>query len=71
MVGIGVLPVPGGPFGNPAMFCESCYARRVAEARDHRAACPTCKRPRALTAKDKAHGYQCDACADKAERGGE
>lgn len=29
--------------------------------------CPTCKAPRRLTRKDKALGYQCDACADRDE----
>jgi len=32
--------------------------------------CPTCKRPNMLTAKDVQLGYQCDRCADIAERGG-
>ena len=32
--------------------------------------CPTCKQPNRLTAKDKAHGYCCDPCADRTERGG-
>lgn len=32
--------------------------------------CPTCERPNRLTPKDVALGYQCDACADRAERGG-
>ena len=31
--------------------------------------CPTCKQPNRLTPKDRARGYQCDACADRAERG--
>lgn len=31
--------------------------------------CPTCKRRNMLTAIDKARGYQCDYCADAAERG--
>lgn len=31
--------------------------------------CPTCKSPNRLTPKDRALGYQCDSCADKAERG--
>jgi hypothetical protein len=31
--------------------------------------CPTCGAPNRLTAKDKRLGYQCDACADAAERG--
>ncbi len=32
--------------------------------------CPTCERPNALTAADKAAGYQCDRCADRDEGGG-
>lgn len=32
--------------------------------------CPTCKEPNRLTPKDKALGYQCDACADRDEGGG-
>ena len=32
--------------------------------------CPTCGEPDKLTAKDKANGYQCDDCADRAEGGG-
>ncbi|HUX39325.1 MAG TPA: hypothetical protein VMV44_15605 [Rectinemataceae bacterium] len=32
--------------------------------------CPNCHRRNVLTRIDKAHGYQCDACADQAERGG-
>jgi hypothetical protein len=33
--------------------------------------CPTCKAPNRLTPKDRQCGYQCDACADRAEgRGG-
>lgn len=33
--------------------------------------CPTCRQPNRLTPADKARGYQCDACADRVERGGE
>ena len=32
--------------------------------------CPTCKEPNRLTPADRARGYQCDACADRDERGG-
>jgi hypothetical protein len=32
--------------------------------------CPTCGQPNRLTPKDVALGYQCDACADRAEMGG-
>lgn len=31
--------------------------------------CPTCKRRNVLTPADVARGYQCDACADRAESG--
>ncbi len=31
--------------------------------------CPTCGQPNRLTAKDVSLGYQCDGCADRAERG--
>lgn len=32
--------------------------------------CPTCKAPNRLTPADRRLGYQCDACADRDERGG-
>lgn len=31
--------------------------------------CPNCEKPNRLTPADVARGYQCDSCADKAERG--
>ena len=31
--------------------------------------CTTCNMPNRLSAKDVQLGYQCDSCADKAERG--
>lgn len=31
--------------------------------------CPNCERPNMLTPADQALGYQCDRCADAAERG--
>jgi hypothetical protein len=33
--------------------------------------CPTCGEPDRLTPKDVRLGYQCDECADRAERGGD
>jgi len=47
-------------------------ALRAASKRNPRnIACPTCKRKNMLTPADKALGYQCDSCADRAEaRGG-
>jgi ribosomal protein L37AE/L43A len=32
--------------------------------------CPNCGAPNVLTPQDRALGYQCDRCADQAERGG-
>lgn len=52
------------PDGNSAL--------RAASARNPRnLPCPTCKQPNLLTPADKNRGYQCDPCADRAERGGE
>lgn len=31
--------------------------------------CPTCRKPNRLTPVDRARGYQCDECADRAECG--
>ena len=31
--------------------------------------CPTCGRKNVLTLRDRNLGYQCDSCADRAERG--
>jgi ribosomal protein L37AE/L43A len=31
--------------------------------------CPTCGEPNRLTRADQMRGYQCDACADRAEGG--
>jgi hypothetical protein len=43
-------------------------ALRAASKRNPRnLPCPSCKRPNMLTPKDRAHGYQCDACADRDE----
>lgn len=51
------------PGGNSALRAETINNPRNLP-------CPTCKRENMLTPKDKAHGYQCDRCADKAECGG-
>jgi hypothetical protein len=37
------------------------------DPREHE--CPTCQRPNKLTLRDVQAGYQCDGCADRAERG--
>ena len=46
-------------------------ALRAASKRNPRnLPCPTCDEPNRLTPADRAHGYQCDACADRDEAGG-
>ena len=45
-------------------------ALRAASKRNPRnRPCPNCGAKNVLTPKDVALGYQCDACADRAERG--
>jgi hypothetical protein len=51
-------------------FASPGSALRAASATNPRnLPCPTCKEPNRLTPKDVALGYQCDSCADQAERG--
>lgn len=46
-------------------------ALRAASRRNPRnLPCPTCGEPDSLTPADRAAGYQCDRCADRAEGGG-
>jgi hypothetical protein len=50
------------PGGNSAL--------RAASRRNPRnLPCPTCGTPNVLTPADRRRGYQCDRCADRAERG--
>lgn len=54
------------------MFAEpgGRSALRAASARNPRVIpCPTCHGADRLTPEDVAHGYQCDRCAEAAERG--
>lgn len=51
------------PGGNSALH-------RVSRSNPRNLPCPTCGAPDRLTPKDRAAGYQCDVCADAAERGG-
>lgn len=54
----------GEPFADPGGV-SALRAGRLAYP------CPTCKQPDRLSAADVRHGYQCDACADRMERGGD
>lgn len=51
------------PGGNSAL-------RRATESNPRNLPCPTCGCANRLTPADVDLGYQCDACADRAERGG-
>jgi len=51
------------PGGNSAL-------RAASASNPRNLPCPTCHEPNRLTPKDKALGYQCDQCADRAEGGG-
>lgn len=51
------------PGGNSAL-------RAASERNPRNLPCPTCERPNRLTPLDVMRGYQCDRCADIAERGG-
>jgi len=57
-------PAFADPGGNSAL-------RAASKSNPRNLPCPTCGAPDRLTPADKARGYQCDACADRAERGGE
>ena len=50
------------PVGNSAL-------RKATRSNPRNLPCPTCKSPNRLTPRDKARGYQCDACADAEEFG--
>ena len=41
--------------------------RRATQTNPRNLPCPTCGAKNRLTARDKALGYQCDKCADRAE----
>ena len=51
-------------------FAQEGSALRAATPENPRnLPCPTCGEPDRLTPLDRARGYQCDTCADRAERG--
>jgi hypothetical protein len=54
----------------PTKFARPGSALRAASPRNPRnRPCPTCGRDNMLTLVDEGRGYQCDDCADAAERG--
>lgn len=50
------------PYGTSALRAET-------DTNPRDCPCPTCKVPDLLTRQDRMRGYQCDSCADAAERG--
>jgi len=50
------------PGGNSAL-------RAATKSNPRNLPCPNCGEPNRLTPADRAQGYQCDSCADRAERG--
>lgn len=50
------------PGGNSAL-------RAASKQNPRNKKCPTCGEPNRLTPEDVRQGYQCDSCADRAERG--
>jgi hypothetical protein len=52
------------PGGNSAL-------RAATKDNPRNKSCPTCRRKNVLTPIDVERGYQCDACADRLERGGD
>lgn len=63
-------------FGDDDLYddYEPCFARSgsalrcASESNPRNLPCPTCGRENILTPQDVALGYQCDYCADQAER---
>ena len=56
--------------GADPRFANEGSALRAASRRNPRnLPCPTCGAKNRLTPADKARGYQCDSCADRAESG--
>ncbi len=45
--------------------------RAASRSNPRNLACPNCGAPNRLTPADRARGYQCDSCADRAEGRGE
>lgn len=53
----------------PQFASPGSALRRATKKNPRNLPCPTCGGENLLTPKDVALGYQCDGCADRAERG--
>ena len=49
--------------------CEGSALRAASKDNPRNLPCPNCGVKNRLTPADRALGYQCDSCADRAERG--
>lgn len=59
-------PIDGVGFADPG---GRSALRAATRSNPRNLPCPTCLSPNSLTPLDKLRGYQCDRCADRAERG--
>lgn len=59
-------PIDGVGFADPG---GGSALRAATKDNPRNLPCPTCCKPDRLTRIDQARGYQCDTCADRAERG--
>lgn len=58
--------IDGVGFADPG---SGSALRRATKANPRNLPCPTCGKKNRLTPLDRANHYQCDECADRAERG--
>lgn len=54
---------------DPRFKCHGSALRAASASNPRNLPCPNCGAEDTLTPEDRALGYQCDRCADKAERG--
>ena len=59
-------PIDGVGFANPG---SNSALRAATRSNPRNLPCPNCGTANVLTRIDRARGYQCDACADRCERG--
>jgi hypothetical protein len=53
----------------PRFKCAGSALRAASKSNPRNLPCPNCGERNRLTPEDRARGYQCDECADRAERG--
>lgn len=63
----GFYPGDGDEFAEPG---GASALRAATRTNPRNLPCPTCGAPDRLTPADRARGYQCDRCAERAEQGG-